>query len=196
MKQKSKKFMLSVCGTFFMLGVAFSKINIKVCLVFTAVFWVVAVFLLLWGEMLKSKPVIRDLATIGLIIMAYPAALYMVMGLGEDIAGLLRAIGNDIAGLMKFPLREKSIYALQRTLEEILQVKDYVVSLVIKTDDAKQTKTVEWHFNYLILGISAGCLLLIRALRCTISLLAVLFEWLSEWLKSREEETPKAEAAT
>lgn len=184
MKRKKRKVMLGVCGMFFMLAVLASKINTRTCLLFTAVFWIATVFMLR-GKMLRDKPVIRDLAAIGLLAL-YSAPLYMIMGLGNDIAGLLMAIGDDIAGLMKFPLFEKAIYTVQRIVEELYRVKDCIIS-VARTGNIRQVKTFDWHYNYLILGISGGYLLLIRASCCILSALIALPGCLSEWLKSRKE---------
>lgn len=182
MKRKNR-FMLGFCGTFFMLAVVSSKINTKACLAFTAVFWTAAVFMLR-GKMLKGRPIIRDFAALGLLAL-YTAPLYMIMGLGDDIAGLLRAIADDIAGLMKFPLFEKAVYTLQRTVEELLQARDCII-LIKRTGNVRQVKAFDWHYNYLILGISGGCLLLITTLRCILSALAALPGCLSDRLKSRK----------
>ena len=193
MKRKKRKVMLGVCGTLFMLAVLSSKINMKACLFTAAVFWVIAVFLLR-GKLLKERPVIRDFIIIGMIFL-YSAPLYMIMGLGDDLAGLLRAIADDIAGLMKFPLFEKSVYTLQRTVEELCRVKDCIIS-VIRTGNIRQVKTFDdWHYNYLVLGISVGCLLLIRASCCILSALAALPGCPSEWLKSRKEARTEATTA-
>jgi len=183
------------CGALLLLAVLSSMFSDMLCLSATAGFLTLCA-LKLRRRIAKYNPIAGDAAALIMLAVGYGAVFYLIKGFGHDIEGMARAVWDDIVGLKNFPIRGQAVNTLQRMADESLKVKRCLFSAV-RTRKVREAFTVtgnveegfaaiKWSWHYLILGVTASCIVLYRMVRCGLSVLSALAEALSERKKSNE----------
>lgn len=161
----------SVLGALFVLAVLASTLNEPWCLLFTAVFWTLAVLKL--RQRMARYPFIRAVIAVSMLLVGYPGVVYIVMGLGDDLTGLFNGVLADIAGLAAFPIREETLNVVRMVWAELLKVKEYALYLADRSE-GKEALALKWSWHYLFLGTASSCIIAFTALHFGLCVLAAL----------------------